>query len=77
MRGEERDHLLEEHGQEVLNASSPDREVDGEPVIRFSGLATHNHASPAGEDATLGRRIASFRSGAGNCAAISLNSMGP
>ena len=33
-------------GKEYFNSWSNDVKFDGEPVIRFSDLATHNHASP-------------------------------
>ena len=35
-------------GKKYFNSWSSDVKFDGEPVIRFSDLATHNHASPAG-----------------------------
>lgn len=34
-------------GKKYFNSWSPDVKFDGEPVIRFTDLATHNHASPA------------------------------
>jgi hypothetical protein len=33
-------------GKKYFVAWSPDVKFDGEPVVRFSDLATHNHASP-------------------------------
>lgn len=33
-------------GKKYFNSWSPDVKFEGEPVIRFSDLATHNHASP-------------------------------
>ncbi|MFZ1470720.1 MAG: DUF4150 domain-containing protein [Paracoccaceae bacterium] len=35
-------------GKKYFNSWSPDVKFEGEPVIRFSDLATHNHASPSG-----------------------------
>jgi Domain of unknown function (DUF4150) len=35
-------------GKKYFNSWSNDVKFDGEPVIRFSDLATHNHASPIG-----------------------------
>ena len=35
-------------GKKYFNSWSNDVKFDGEPVIRFSDLATHNHASPVG-----------------------------
>ncbi len=35
-------------GKKYFNSWSSDVKFDGEPVIRFSDLATHNHASPIG-----------------------------
>ncbi|WP_300042659.1 DUF4150 domain-containing protein [uncultured Paracoccus sp.] len=35
-------------GKEYFNSWSSDVKFEGEPVIRFSDLATNNHASPAG-----------------------------
>lgn len=37
-------------GKKYFNSWSGDVKFDGEPVIRFSDLATHNHASPGGND---------------------------
>ncbi|UFS65748.1 MULTISPECIES: DUF4150 domain-containing protein [Paracoccus] len=36
-------------GKKYFNSWSNDVKFDGEPVIRFSDLATHNHASPGGQ----------------------------
>jgi hypothetical protein len=35
-------------GKKYFNSWSTDVKFEGEPVIRFSDLATHNHASPVG-----------------------------
>lgn len=35
-------------GKKYFNMWSPDVKFEGEPVIRFSDIATHNHASPPG-----------------------------
>lgn len=35
-------------GKKYFNAWSNDVKFDGEPVIRFQDIATHNHASPGG-----------------------------
>lgn len=35
-------------GKKYFNAWSTDVKFEGEPVIRFSDIATHNHASPIG-----------------------------
>jgi Domain of unknown function (DUF4150) len=35
-------------GKKYFNAWSTDVKFEGEPVIRFSDIATHNHASPVG-----------------------------
>lgn len=35
-------------GKKYFNSWSPDVKFEGEPVIRFSDLSTHNHASPIG-----------------------------
>jgi len=35
-------------GKKYFNSWSPDVKFEGEPVIRFTDLATHNHASPVG-----------------------------
>ncbi|MEP2028061.1 MAG: DUF4150 domain-containing protein [Paracoccaceae bacterium] len=36
-------------GKKYFNSWSNDVKFDGEPVIRFTDLATHNHASPGGQ----------------------------
>lgn len=61
-------------GKKYFNAWSPDVKFDGEPVIRFSDLATHNHASPASNGPPW-PEIASLDLGRGNCVAI-LHSIG-
>ena len=38
-------------GKKYFNSWSNDVKFDGEPVIRFTDLATHNHASPGGQTA--------------------------
>ena len=35
-------------GQKYFHSWSPDVKFEGEPVIRFTDLASHNHASPGG-----------------------------
>ncbi|MFW8584397.1 DUF4150 domain-containing protein [Rhizobium beringeri] len=47
-------------GKKYFHKWSPDVKFEGEPVIRFSDLATHNHASPQGQT-PLGPRSANFR----------------
>jgi Domain of unknown function (DUF4150) len=39
-------------GKKYFNSWSADVKFEGEPVIRFSDLATHNHASPGGNTLT-------------------------
>lgn len=39
-------------GKKYFNSWSPDVKFEGEPVIRMSDLATHNHASPIGNTPT-------------------------
>ncbi len=40
-------------GKKYFNSWSPDVKFEGEPVIRMSDLATHNHNSPPGNTAAL------------------------
>ncbi len=61
-------------GKKYFNSWSNDVKFDGEPVVRFGDLATHNHASPGGQTPPW-KEIAKLDLGDGNCVAI-LRSIG-
>jgi len=56
-------------GKKYFNSWSSDVKFEGEPVIRFTDLATHNHASPAG-NAPPWPEITKMMVGGVNCAKI-------
>jgi hypothetical protein len=56
-------------GKKYFNSWSPDVKFEGEPVIRMSDLATHNHASPVG-NAPPWPEITSLSVGGIDCATI-------
>ncbi len=56
-------------GKKYFNSWSNDVKFDGEPVIRMSDLATHNHASPVG-NAPPWPEIAKLNVGGVSCTSI-------
>lgn len=56
-------------GKKYFNSWSSDVKFEGEPVIRFTDLATHNHASPVG-NAPPWPEIVKLDLGLGNCVAL-------
>lgn len=55
-------------GKKYFNSWSTDVKFEGEPVIRFTDLATHNHASPVG-NAPPWPEIAKLMAGDTSCSA--------
>jgi len=62
-------------GKKYFHSWSNDVKFDGEPVIRFSDLATHNHASPGGNDPPW-VEIALLNTAGGDCKAVYIELQG-